>query len=59
MNLIPRDYSRCSNFSCEKRNNCKRFLQLNYDFKSKDYENIIVSDFKKEDCEYFIENLKS
>ncbi|HZW63609.1 MAG TPA: hypothetical protein VFF15_08215 [Flavobacteriaceae bacterium] len=32
-NLIPNDYSRCNNHQCQKRSNCKRYLQLGVDFK--------------------------
>ena len=53
MNLIPNDYSRCSNETCVKKTICKRFLQLEVD-KTKNNTPISVCRFESKDCEKLI-----
>lgn len=53
MNLIPNDYSRCSNEKCIKKSICKRFLQLEID-KEKGNKTISVVEFNQKDCEKLI-----
>jgi hypothetical protein len=54
MNLIPKDYSRCSNETCVKKTICKRFLQLEIDLKEGKNNPISVCRFKSKDCEKII-----
>lgn len=53
-NLIPNDYSRCSNEKCVKKTICKRFLQMEID-KENEKQNIVsVCCFESKDCEKII-----
>lgn len=54
MNLIPSDYSRCTNEKCEKKENCKRFLQTKIDEQKKDFKTVSSCKFKSENCEKII-----
>jgi hypothetical protein len=54
MNPIPRDYSRCSNETCEKKTIFKRFLQLEIDLEDGKNNPISVCRFKSKDCEKII-----
>jgi hypothetical protein len=54
MNLIPKDYTRCSNESCEKKMTCMRFLQFEIDLKEDKKSPISVCRFKSKDCEKII-----
>lgn len=53
--LIPKDYSRCSNSNCNKKENCKRFVQYELDLKKVSVEKLhIVAAFSAENCERII-----
>ena len=54
MNLIPNDYSRCSNAKCVKKTICKRFLQNKIDQESKTEKRVSTCEFKSENCEKII-----
>ena len=49
--LIPNDYTRCSNDKCEKREGCKRFLQNLLDKSQKEIKPVSVVAFNDENCE--------
>ena len=57
--LIPGDVSRCSNNRCSLRTNCARYLQVEQDYKNRDFAHSYTR-FGNEDrsytrnCQHFI-----
>lgn len=51
--LIPADYSRCNNFECSKRFQCKRALQMDIDTTNTNPHprGYSVTRFQDEDCQ--------
>ena len=54
MNLIPLDYSRCSNDKCIKKTICKRFLQMEIDKEKVNFKPPSVCNFDFKNCEKLI-----
>lgn len=55
---LPNDISRCNNHRCRLRNNCKRYLQIAYDFHKDRNNKIPVTRFsgtKQDEFESVIE----
>ena len=55
-NLIPKDYARCDNDTCNKKMNCKRYLQFQEDLKSEQGFDVWVASFESFACLNQIEN---
>lgn len=55
--LINNDYSRCDNFDCAKKENCKRFMQHLLDKSQKEIKPVSTVTFNDVDCEKHI-NMK-